>query len=90
MPQDRSRDARVGVGGWRLARHPRGVIPAQAGIQFFLNRRTSGPELDSRLRGNDAADLEGLRAAATGNLPLSQQGLAFRRGCGQIAYHENR
>jgi hypothetical protein len=34
------------------------VIPAKAGIQFSSERHASGPELDSRLRGNDGADLE--------------------------------
>jgi hypothetical protein len=36
-----------------------GVIPAKAGIQCFPERRGRGPELDSRLRGNDVVFLEG-------------------------------
>jgi hypothetical protein len=32
------------------------VIPAKAGIQFFFALR-EGPELDSRLRGNDAEEV---------------------------------
>jgi hypothetical protein len=31
------------------------VIPAKAGIQFSFRAEALGPELDSRLRGNDDA-----------------------------------
>jgi hypothetical protein len=35
------------------------VIPAKAGIQFLKKGRARGPELDSRVRGNDTGDGSG-------------------------------
>jgi hypothetical protein len=41
---------------FRKAFQIRGVIPAKAGIQFLPKYSVRGPELDSRLRGNDGGE----------------------------------